>query len=126
MRSGSLRIFPGGGGFLQFVKDGEHAGAAFDGVIEAEVEVRGVFHGNPFGQFALEGSAVVFEHFEHPALLGSGAEGADKNVGLFEVGCDVHPAHRDQGHGERQLAQHQLAEFAFQDFAHPFDTVFHG
>lgn len=91
-----------------------------------EVEVGCIFEDDAAGDDSLELDAGFFEEAEDFDALGFGCDGADVNVGLLEVGGDVHGADGDEGDWEGDFAGDGDGELAFEDFADANEAVLHG
>ena len=84
-----------------------------------------MFESNPFGDLALQVDALVLEFFQDAPLLAGVAQRRDIHMRLLEIRRDIHGADGDQDGREIDLAQEDHSEFALEDFADPFEAVFH-
>jgi hypothetical protein len=89
------------------------------------MQMRGEFEHHPLGHLGLQHPAAVLETLERRLLLRRGAQHTDKNTGIAQVGRDIDGIDRDESAVGRHLAQDDRAQFAFENFSNPDQTVFH-
>ena len=121
-------IARGGGGELLVyrVHDPGDLDAALDAVIEAKMETRGVLEDDAFEDASLEVAVLMIEHVHDALGFVSRADDADINVGVLEVGCDVHVIHRDEHARKGMIARNDGPQLTLEEFADSDETVFHG
>ena len=84
-----------------------------------------MFEGHPLCDLGLKMHAMVLELFENVPLLARAAERRDKNMGLLQIRRHIHRTHGDENRRKIQLAEEDDSELTLEDFADPFETVFH-
>ena len=95
------------GGFdellVDFLHEGGDADAALYAVVEFEKEMGAVFEDDAFGDAGRKQAALCIEFVDDGLLLGGGADDADEDVGVFEVGGEVYVGDGDQHVGKAMV-----------------------
>jgi hypothetical protein len=107
---------------FKFVNDLENPVSLFDGFIQVETQLGGVFEDNGFANEPLDAFAVLLQFRQSLFPLVFVAEHADVNGGGLEVTGYLDVVYSNEpGGADGNFTADNFTQFAFQQFLHPLE-----